>query len=304
MTDLIGNADQGEDRITQALRDITEIAEQRRRLAQPSLSKSLPEWILEIGLTEALYTLSPRVLPLKQISFAALADILKRRYNVRFKRPDLGPFVPADVTDDQIGQSILASADPELTFTDGRFPRTTNDFVVIRRIQINDESILAGVQGTGEVADLIVAEVAEAIWGSAGVTKDWSSIEPSVQLKAYGSGTIVDLGWPFEDMLSEGLRGFVQERITSDGGFANSMGRLSARHQFLPNGDFTSLATLSEVTLKVHLFDRKTGRPDSARLHFSVSTKDTEGTGIVLVSSELPFADHVQLLSELRSRSL
>lgn len=68
---------------------ISEVAEQRRRNAQPVLDRRLPDWVLEVFQSDVIYTFNPRMLPIKQASFSIFMELLQERYGVKFKSPDL-----------------------------------------------------------------------------------------------------------------------------------------------------------------------------------------------------------------------
>jgi len=280
---------------------ISEIAQQRRKEAQPILERELPEWVLEISQTEVAYNINPRMLPLRQVCFPRLLQTLKEEYNIEFVRPDLGPLykdITANRTDEEIGSLLLKSQNP-LQFENGRFSVSKSDFVPIGGIGINDEWISVRVHGISQVAELVVAEVAEWIWSSAGVQKRWDDIKKHIRLITYITGTVVNLGFPFESLMSDKLVGFIKSDMLAGRKYSADMGAHSQRYDFKTSPTVTSVYTLDELHILFHLSDAVTGRAESSRFRFSVLTKDTRGTGIVFVSSELTFDRHIACLQDL-----
>lgn len=202
-----------ENESTQQADAISRIAEQRRREAQPVLEQKLPEWVLETARTEVMYTFSPRMLPLQHASFPMLLKMLQEKYSLKFEPPDFGAFRP-DMSDDELGAKLLVNlGDKAIQFGNGRFQKSRNDFDVIRSVTLNYETIQVAVEGISEIANLIVADVAEMIWASTGVQKGWDEIKKGIQLIGYGTATLIDLGFPCEDFLNPKLTAFIKSQM-------------------------------------------------------------------------------------------
>jgi hypothetical protein len=287
----------------QILERISAVAAQRRREAQPALDRPLAEWILEVIQSEVVYTLNPRMLPIRLVSFTSLRELLYERFAVRFVRPDLGP-LPTDpqLSDDQLGSALLPSG-RTVRFENGRFRRTADDFDAIRSINIDDESIHVAVQGVSSVAELIVADVAEIIWAAAGALRRWDEIKAAASLVGYATDTEIDLGMPLEKLLSVEFRDFMASDVLDGKCFAYETARRSARHKFNVSPDLTATWGLDRISLQFYLFDGKTGRSDITKMYFRVPTRDLVGTGRIVVYSELPFNKHIECLGALRSRA-
>ncbi|MDO8531504.1 MAG: hypothetical protein Q7T26_04945 [Dehalococcoidia bacterium] len=284
----------------QILEGISTIAAERRREAQPALDRVLPKWLLEVIQTEVVYTMNPRTFPLRVAAFSALTDLLKEKYSVSFARPTKNAaFSRTDITDQDIGNALIRS-DEGIRFENGRFMRTATDFDVIRSININYETIHVIVQGVREIAELIVADVAEMVWAAAGAQKRWNDIRNGIQLIGYGTATQVDLGVPFEHCLSPAVQWFCQNQLLDGEKYALETGRRSVRHQFAVSPTLNGIWALDEVTINLFLFDQRTGRSETTRLNIGVTTRDSAGTGIVRIYSELPFNKHLECIAALR----
>jgi hypothetical protein len=186
-----------------------------------------------------------------------------------------------------------------MRFENGRFPKSRNEFVVIGSASLNNESIGVVVEGVSEIADLIVADVAEMVWLSAGMQKPWDDIKKGVQLIGYATTTMVDLGFPPERLLNSKLLDFIKSDMLDGKRYASDMGRRSIRHNFMTSPTLTSTFALEELNLNFHLFDTVTGRSESVRLGFRITVRDYAATGRVLVFSELPFDRHVECIKSL-----
>lgn len=283
------------------LESISAVAAKRRREAAPALERSMPEWLLEIRQTEVVYTLNPRMIPLAVTSFPVLHALLKERYSLGFGQPDLGPIpVKSELSEAEIGQALLRSK-KRVRFENGRFSRSPVDFDIIRSVNIDFESIHVVVGGVSEVAELVVADVAEMLWAAAGAEKRWDQLETEVQLVGYATATMIDLGISFEEFLSPQLLEFINSDVLSGSRYAHETGRKSARLQFELAPTLQATWGLDDLRLKFFLFDTATGRYETTRMDFSVLTRDTVGTGRVMVYSELPFQKHLECLEALRA---
>jgi hypothetical protein len=284
---------------------ISDVAQQRRLAAQPSIDKKTPGWLLEIAQTEVSYTLSPRAHPLRQIDFPTLRDSLAKQYNISLKTPDdlgvLTAHLPAGtkLTETDIVAMMLSGNNPMLMFTNGRFPVSRNDFVELKSILLTDELIYVVVQGKSQIAELVAKEVAELVWRAAGGDKRWDDIEPGLRLVSYGTGTIVDLGFAAETLMSPLLVKFMDDQVIGGKKYAAEMGQHSYRHKFKASPTRTSMYTLDELHLLIHGFDATTGKVTTTRLKFSISERESQGTGIVYVASELPFETHIECVGML-----
>lgn len=284
----------------QILEGISSLAAERRREAQPALDNPLPPWLLEVIQTEVVYTINPRVFPLRVAAFGALTDLLKEKYSLRFARPRGAMYGRSDVSDQDVAAALIQSNE-RVRFENGRFMRTAIDFSVIRSVNFDFETIHVVVEGVSKIAELVIADVAEMVWAAAGAQKKWDDIHAGVQLIGYATSTLVDLGISFETFLSPAVRGFCDDHLLEGERYSLETGRRSARHQFGVSPTLKAIWALDEVTLRVFLFDQMTGRSESTRIDVGVVSRDSMGTGRVRVYSELPFNMHLECVDALRS---
>lgn len=77
------------------------------------------------------------------------------------------------------------------------------------------------------------------------------------------------------------------------------MGRQSSRYNFKVSPASLSIFAIDDLNLNFYLFDQVTGRSETVKFRFSVTTRDLVGTGRIVVISELPFEKHIECLQEL-----
>lgn len=285
---------------------LSDVAKKRRTEAKEVLEKRTPDLIKAIRRSEVAFTIDPVMLPYSQMDFTLFRESLARAYNSKFKLPDLSHLQKAlgtksllAITEDQAAQLLLGLNDPTLIFENGRFPVSRNEVVTIPTIRLDDESVHVAVEGVSKIAELVVAEVVEAVWASTGVEKRWDEVKQHIQLVKYGTATKVDLGFPAERFLHPTLRRFFDEHVIGGQKFAAAMGALSARDSFGPSPSAEAIYNLDELHVNFHRFDSLTGRYERTALRFSTVTKDDARTGVVVISSQLPFDQHVDCLIQL-----
>ena len=229
-------------------------------------------------------------------------QLLREKYDAKINAPQADVFQAlASQQNNELAYKVLNQMIENregLSFENGRYKISTNNFIPIVRITVTRERIHVVVQGRAEVADLVVAEVAEFIWLAGGVTKTWEDIRPAVQLIAYGTGTIVNLGFPFEHLMNDRITRFIEEQMIGGKRYAADMGFVSQRRKSPTQPHM--LYTLDEINILFHRFDLQTGRSEDSAFRLTVTDRDSRGTGVVLVTSELPFVEHVSCLQSLR----
>lgn len=285
---------------------ISELAQERRERATPSLARALPDVIKSIHRAEVAYTIEPRWLPLPYVDVERLIARLKVVFGLSLDGPDISPLVPELPREELIALSpfdavgrLFRSRNCLVVFRNGRFATGRDDFVPILSVRMTREQILVAVEGVGEVAELVVAEIVELLWECAGAPKRWDAIKPNVQLIGYATATYVDLGLEFETLLSPAVRKFMNDNVTDGERYADHVGDYLAHDDFgPPPGSFLRWAA-EEIDFVLFRFDTRNGRRQQTALKFSVANRSSYGSGRLLVSSELPFHKHVACVAEL-----
>ncbi len=205
-------------------------------------------------------------------------------------------------TDEQLATMMLQLPIKALGFANGRFPitvdRSRNDFVPINKIVITREDIHVSVGGRSKVAELIIADVIEWLWLAAGAQKNWDELQNSVVLASYGTGTIIDLGFPAQNLMNPTMTKFIETNMLGNQRYAADMGAASRRKGFAGNSTKNVMYCLDELHILFSQFDVSTGRSEECTLKFSSLSKDTRGSGVIFVASQLPYDKHVACLQE------
>lgn len=265
----------------------------------------LPKWLEEIVSSEVLIQISPRILPFSHIDLREFAEFLGEQYRLKIQFPsDFGKFPGSSSPSysDPYGalEQMMIGDEFTLRFRGGRIPQQHEGVVGIDEVRISRESIFVKVSGRSEFAESVVADIAELLWQYSGVTKGWPEISKHIQLLTYGVGTKVDLGMPFESVLSKQLLGFVHSKMLNGEGFVRDMGSLDARLGFEPPKEVVSAFSVDELHLLFNRFDQRTGRNETSRLRIGVTARSEQGTGVVLIASTMPFDRHCEMIDQLR----
>jgi hypothetical protein len=245
---------------------------------------------------------------MEHIDPSALMKIVRDTYDARLSQLNVAPLLKK-FSGDQIAhmssedglKELMRSNDSDVVikFEGGKFP-IQHDFVPLLSVRFNFESIVSRVAGQSVVADAVAKEFAEMIWASCGVKKSWEEISDKLQMIAYATATKVNLGFPLEELLSDSMGAFLQERALTGDKYGAEMGTLSARHSFGKSGNISVVSFADEIHIAFKKFDHETGRSEDNLMRFSVTARDEYGTGIVNVASQLSYERHVEFLEQLR----
>ena len=72
---------------------ISELAQERRKLAQIESERPRPEFIEGVETSEVIYYFLPEAIPFTQIDVLALTESLGNLYKVQLKGPDISPLL-------------------------------------------------------------------------------------------------------------------------------------------------------------------------------------------------------------------
>lgn len=288
---------------------ISEIARERKERAstQPP-PRRLPEYVRAIKQSEVTYTLDPMHLPVANMDVGRLMRLVEEAYGLTLAKLDLAPLLAgggqrefaeiSSLTTEQLVSRILRTRNGEVQFEHGRMPTGPHDFVPIIRVVLNGEAVLAAVRGPSHEAELLVQEIAELVWVCSGARRTWAEIEPHVQLKGYGTGTLIDFG-SFEDLLHPSLTAFLDRDVVRGKKLGAKASALLATHGFAAPEDSVITWAVDDLYLVLNRFDQRSGAYYKSRLGFSVITRTGYRSGQVLVSSEMPYDAHIEMIEGL-----
>jgi hypothetical protein len=288
------------------LRELRQQALQARGRIANELFPELPKHV-EIASCEVAFTLHPRALPYKNISFEALRSMLEQEYGLHFKLPDLDTLAPllqgkpASLSGFDIGEMLLKQSDPELTFEDGLMRLPDGKAITIERILLRGELVLAKVVGPTQAAEHLICEIVPLMWALAGVRRTWEEAKVNHQVVRYGTGTKIRLSDGGRPLLSKAFLGLLESWVKPSG-LALQMGARTQVNDWMPPAEASVSFTLEDLNI---LFQRvgMVGGAETCQLRVTVVGRHERGTGNVLVSSELPFPEHLELVSSLANIS-
>lgn len=297
----------------QLVSQMADAAQERQESTQREALRERPDFILDIEQSEVRYTLPLKFIPLEHVDFTAFARTMQEQWgltlDVRSLKVDptvLHRLADESRSDDEAFESavmkqVLPDREISLVFRDGKYPLPQSEFVQILRVELNYEAVLVSVGGIGQVAEAIAQEVLERLNTAAGADRPWPLLAGEVLLVGHGTRTKVNLGSldAFERMLSPQLLSFLNSEVVEGRQFGAHAGGYHARHGLGPPPDSQVVVALDDLALKISSFDVSTGNSRESNMWFSVRSRGDIRSGIVSVSSELPYEIHEECLGKL-----
>jgi hypothetical protein len=282
---------------------IGDLARSRREKAQQESDKPRPAFVEAVEQSEVLYIFDPLAIPSQVLEPSVFVDFIAKAYGSKLEPLNIAPLLDKmsreevmKLDEEGVILELVRRGVGELAFGYGKFP-LRNDFVVIRKIAVNSESILANIVGVTSVAETIAAEVGEFLWRAAGVTKQWPEIAKRIKITGYGTATRVKLDFPTERLLNPKLVQYVRDNLTEGQNIGSRFGRI--RKDLTVDSRIAAVASLDELHLKVDRFDLTTGATESNAIRFSVTARNDYGVGRLLVTSPMAYAQHEEFLKQL-----
>lgn len=286
-------------------------AQERHEEAQREVRVERPSFVLDIEESDVYYTLPPRVIPLRYVDFDRLSRQLAEKWGLvldpaAMNYDPLHATIPPDefvrLTVPERTQLLLKSVAPNLAFRAGKYPVSDFEFVPILDVRINFESVVVKVAGISRVAEVVAAEIMEAIVACSGAVRSWREIERDLQRAGYATRTKVDLGVPFEAFLGPAVRSFLDDEMVEGPKYALHMGHYYARYDLKPPPRATATYALHRLRFQFVWFDPETGVSMATPMNFDVTAKSDFRSRIVSIWSELPYDIHVRALGVLIER--
>ena len=282
----------------------------RRSGVEEKARSSLPEFLRTIVHSMVRITMHPNLLPYHIVNHDSFLDLVKNRFRLQLGRQGLGlENLPVDtntLTDNQLVglqmKRISAGEDTHISFWKGRFPLGPgNRFAGVNAVAFSREQINVDVNDRSDIAEVIVAEMFEILWQSAGEAKVWNDpdVIKGIQAKGYVTCTKVNLGVAANELLDPKLAQFLKENIDAGEQFGPRMMRRTALDNFAPSNSSTNLWTFDHLVLKVHSQDKISGVGESSNIDFDVTARHEVGRGILDLETEMPFDDHVEFTRQL-----
>jgi hypothetical protein len=270
----------------------------QRREGEEGYFPTLPPSIREIVASEVRYVLNPRALPLRAISRDARSlrrfhNLLQQEYRLSLKSSLR--LRPGD--DELIAlEQEFGSDDPEVVYVEGVW-LVGGRAIPIRSVGVGFESVDVRVVGPTEVGERLIQELVELMWYALDAPdRTWDELKRDVQVIYFGSGTRVTFPHQGLGLLSEGFVRALEE-WTEPGGIARDMASRTVLDEFRPPANASATFTVDEVGVLFHT--ARSGRAETAGLRIGVDARFEQGSGVMTVSSQLPFPDHLRLVESL-----
>lgn len=272
---------------------ISQIADERRERLRLDLEKgSTPAFITQIIQTETSYVIHPNGLPYAQADLEKFSASLKELYG-------LTPAPDGTQSNDPLSKILGQRSKNALEYRNGRFKVSSHDLIQIRVVRLTSERIHVILLGPGAAAEVIIADIVEKLWASAGVSKPWADLSKLVQVRQYGTGTEVNLGFPLKRLLSPQFEGVLEGKFLCEGGFAREMAPKRNSQTALGPKDILIGYVVDEIKLLFTIVDVRSGVSERPQLRLSVGNVMHYGTSNCNVTSELPYEEHVKCVAAL-----
>jgi hypothetical protein len=283
---------------------IGELAKARRERVIEAIPASRPAWLESIEAGEIAYYLRIPALPINQIDPQLFIEALRDAYGLVLGKLDLSPLL-ARMTREELGglaerdilDQIVRTPRGQLKLTNGRFSQR-NDFYAINFVRLSFEAVMVQVSGPTVIAETVARDVAEMVWAAVGVTKQWPAIEPDLMLIRYGTSTRIDLPGGSHRLLNPALWKFLQDNLDQSSVFATDLAGVP-QVPGRPPSRVVAVPSFDSLEVRIGILNMATGHDTSASLKFQVTARSDHGSGRVLVTSQLPYEQHIELLGQL-----
>lgn len=283
---------------------IGELARARRERVLPALPQTLPPWLEQTEKGEALYTFRPVALPYRLMDPHAFVEALRDAFGLVLGKLDLAPLLATISREELVRLNerdllghLTRSIGGRLTFTTGRFAQR-DEFYAIPFVWVNFERIHVQVTGPTVVAETVARDIAEMMWAAVGVTKQWPAIEPRLINVKLGTATRITLPAGADSLLNPRLWKFLQDNLNDETKFARDFGAIPAPGRG-EQSKVVAVPNVDNIIISIGVLDLISGYQEDASLTFDVTARSDHGRGRVLVSSDLGYERHMELLGHL-----
>jgi hypothetical protein len=282
---------------------IGELARARRERVIEAVLTTQPPWLESIEVSEITYFFRVPSIPFRQMDPQAFIEALRDAYGLILGKLDPSPLLRempreelARLSDREIFERLVR-AGGAITLTNGKFTQR-NDFYAINFVRVNYESVMVQVGGPTIVAAIVAQDVAETIWAAVGVNKQWPAIEPGLMLIGYGTSTSVSLPAGSHFLLNPKLWNFLNGNLNEGLAFARDL-RAKPAPGGAPPVRIIGVPSFESLDIRIGILNLITGYDSPASLKFRVATVGERGGGRVLVTSQLAYERHLELLGRL-----
>ncbi|WP_295882905.1 hypothetical protein [uncultured Thiohalocapsa sp.] len=238
------------------------------------------------------------------INFPGLIESLSEKYQLEFKAPAIIEMAKRQTgqVDKQLYHQAFESREG-LDFRHGLVSyeqKGDNQQIVLRRVNVHGQNITVALDGTTDEAEVVAQKIAADMLENQGLHSSWSNFRKRIGGIGYLSTSMLDLGFNPMRLLSDEMNSFISEDIENDLGFKMADKPLDGPTRC--QEDFIYKCVLDELKFKVSVFDKNSGSQDYFEFRFDTSDRRSRGSGVVAVTSQLKFEDHMHALHSLIRR--
>lgn len=250
--------------------------------------------------------IDPSAVPLGSMDAESFYQDLVSAFHCKFDDSEIMSMIPAEIRHQVDPVALLKMAiknEKMVQFVGGLLKlESISRSAQINKMGVGSQQISAVVHGgSTDEALLLCKTLCISLWRATGAEKRWEDIEPAVALERYKTTTLVDMPFPLGALLSGEFNTFLAEDISGDAGYGKLMGYrdidMALHEERFP--EFGVVVACREIDIMVSTFNTVSGRSEENRLHFLIESKANANRGPTLVTSELPIAQHVELVEKL-----
>jgi hypothetical protein len=254
------------------------------------------------------WNIDPEAIPLKTVHAEKLYEDIARSLGSSFDDSQIIKLIPPEVRN-QVNPKVLL----ELALKNDQFIQFKGGLLrlegiarvtPIDKMGAGSQQISAAVVGSTDEAMLLCKNLCLSLWRASGIEKRWEDIKPFIARIQYKSTTVSELPFPLADLLQPKFNDFMGQDVGGDNGFGKMMGlrHVNDETQRQRRGEILTVSHCRRIEMVVSTFNTVTGDAGDTELDFMIESRDDANRSHVYVTSELPIAEHVQLVETLVSR--
>lgn len=247
------------------------------------------------------YNFDPFIYRKEALNFASLIQVLNDKYDLIFDVPRI-----IQMSMEQRGGAdndlyLQAFKSPGgLEFKDGVVIHERDGdtkSIIIRLVNLHSQNISVTLDGTTAEAETVVQKVVYDILSGQKLDPAWSNFKKAIAGAQYTSTSVVDLKVSTNKLLSEKMNDFVEDIVIGRLAYAMADKVIDGPNQ--SQNEFQSTCFVDELKFRISTFNKETGSHDTYQLSLSNTDRRLVGTGVVAITSELKFDDHIDAIHSL-----
>lgn len=194
-----------------------------------------------------------------------------------------------------------------LAFRDGSIEyenKGKKQYVQITFIVVNASgaTIHVGANGTSDDAEKALSKVYECLFEAAGMTQQWAEARSSLIARGYATSLVETIDGSLEKILSEKVVNALKKLFSGDSSLAPKLGvlPLDTKTGEPLKRNYTGVITLGAVELKVIRLDPASGDRHESTISIRPKTKIDAGMGRYIISTELDYQNHQDLVQTIK----